>query len=272
MASIAIADIKKLREVTGAGMQDCKSALVEAEGDFDAAVEVLRVKYAAKVDRKSAERTASNGLVAVHDHALVELKCETDFVAKNEQFGQLASDIAAAVDEAKVTEPSEVLDLSLAEGTVAEQIKATAAVIGEKVELGRVGIVEGQHATYLHRKSPDLPPQVGVLVAYEGGSAEVARGIAMQVAAMRPRYLTREDVPADVVAKERQVAEDTAREEGKPEKALPKIVEGRVNGFYKDAVLLDQASVQESKKTVKAVLSEAGMTVTDFVHIEVGQA
>lgn len=271
MASISVGEIKRLREVTGAGMQDCKKALVEADGDFDAAVEILRVKYAAKVDRKSAERTAANGLVALSGHALAELKCETDFVAKNEQFGELAAEIAAAVDSEKAHSTEEALGLALGDETVAEKIKSTAAVIGEKLELGRVAYLDGTVATYLHRKSPDLPPQVGVLVAYSGDGADVARSVAMQVAAMRPKYLGRGDVPEDILAKERQVAEDTAREEGKPEQALPKIVEGRVNGFIKESVLLEQPSVKDSKKTVKALLADAGVDVTGFAHIEVGQ-
>ena len=134
------------------------------------------------------------------------------------------------------------------------------------------GGVLGEVATYLHRRSADLPPAVGVLVQYTGSSAEAARGAAMQVAAMKPKYLRREDVPEDIVANERRIAEETAKAEGKPEKALPKIVEGRLNGFFKENVLLEQPSVQDNKKTVKALLDEAGVTVTGFVRFEVGQA
>jgi elongation factor Ts len=271
MTDISVAEIKRLRQLTGAGMQDCKKALAEAEGDFDAAVEILRVKYAAKVDRKSAERTAANGLVTLAGHSLVELKCETDFVAKNEQFKSLADEVAAAVDAAAAASTEAAAAVPMGEETVAERIRSSAAMIGEKVELGRVARVEGTVTSYMHRKSPDLPPQVGVLLAYEGDDAELARSVAMQVAAMRPTYLSVDDVPAAVVEKERQVAEETAREEGKPEKAWPSIIKGRVNGFFKDSVLLEQPSVQDSKKTVKTLLSEAGLTVTGFAHLEIGQ-
>jgi elongation factor Ts len=142
--------------------------------------------------------------------------------------------------------------------------------IGEKIELGRVAVFDGPVAVYMHRRAADLPPAVGVMVEYEGDSEEAARGAAMQIAAMRPQYVTRDEVPADIVAKEREIAEATAREEGKPEQALPKIVEGRVNGFFKDVVLLDQPSVQDSKKNVKAILDEAGVTVKRFARFEVG--
>jgi elongation factor Ts len=142
--------------------------------------------------------------------------------------------------------------------------------IGEKIELGRVAVFEGPAVTYMHRRAADLPPAVGVLVEYEGDNAEAARGAAMQVAAMRPQYVSRDEVPADIVAKEREIAEATAREEGKPEQALPKIIEGRVNGFFKDVALLDQPSVQDSKKSVKAVLDEAGVTLKRFARFEVG--
>lgn len=275
MASFTAADVKRLRELTGAGMLDCKNALTEADGDLDAAVEILRVKYAAKVDKKAAERTAGNGLVARAGNALVELKCETDFVAKNTEVQNLAQRIAERVDAGQGSVDREtVLAEDLRDGeTVAEAIGAAAAVIGEKLELGRVARLDGPTAAYLHRRSPDLPPQVGVLLAYSGdgdAAAEAARGAAMQVAAMRPSYVTRDDVPGDVVANERRIAESTAREEGKPEQALPKIVEGRLNGFFKDAVLLEQPAVQDSKRTVAQLLEQGGVTVTAFARFEVG--
>ena len=269
--AIAAADVKKLRDATGAGMMDAKKALVEADGDFDKAVEILRISGAAKAAKRGAEREASVGLVASHGSALVELNSETDFVAKNEQFVSLAEELAAAADSSKPTSAEEFSQQSLANGqTVAEAISALAAVIGEKLELGRVAAFEGQVATYLHRRASDLPPAVGVLVEYSGEDLEAARAAAMQVAAMRPTYLRREDVPADVVAKEREIAEATAREEGKPEQVITKIAEGRLNGFYKDVVLLEQPSVQDNKKTVEAVLQDAGVSVTRFAHIEIG--
>jgi len=270
-ATITAAEVKKLRDTTGAGMMDAKKALQEADGDFDRAIEVLRVKYAAKVEKKGAERTAGNGLVAAAESALVELKCETDFVAKNEQFQQLAANIVAHVARTGQTDPEALLREKLADGkTVAENIAATAAVIGEKLELGRVAYLEGTVAAYMHKRSSDLPPQVGVLVAFEGDDLDAARGAAMQIAAMRPLYLTRDEVPAETVQNEQRIAEATAREEGKPEQAISRIVEGRVNGFYKDVVLLEQASVLDHKKTVKAVLDGAGVTVRRFARFEVG--
>lgn len=275
MPSFTTADVKRLRELTGAGMLDCKTALTEAEGDFDAAVEILRVRYAAKVDKKAAERTAGNGLVAHVDGALVELKCETDFVAKNADFQALAQRIASHVASAPGSVDREaLLHEDLGDGqSVGEAITAAAATIGEKLELGRVARLDGPTASYLHRRSSDLPAQVGVLVAYTGegaDAAQAARGAAMQIAAMRPAYVSREDVPADVVEGERRIAESTAREEGKPEQALPRIIEGRLAGFFKEMVLLDQPAVQDGKRTVKQLLDEAGATVTGFVRFEVG--
>ena len=270
MATITAADVKKLRDLTSAGMMECKKALTEADGDFDAAVEILRISGAAKA-AKRAERVASNGLVTVRGNSLVELLCETDFVAKNADFQGLGEDLVALADEIGATSAEDLGAAELPSGkTVSEAVQEMSGVIGEKLELGRVGLLSGTVATYLHRKSPDLPPQVGVLVAYTG-DADTARQVGMQITAMRPDYLSREDVPADVVANERRIAEATAREEGKPEGALPKIVEGRVNGFFKERVLLEQASVQESKKSVQAYLTEHGTTVEGFLHVEIGR-
>jgi len=272
MADFTAADVKKLRDATGAGMMDAKKALDEAHGDFEKAIEALRIKGQAKAAKRGAERTAGNGLIAAAEGAMVELNCETDFVAKNEQFQQLAADIVAHVSAAKPADRETLLGEKLADGrTVQENIDAVAAVIGEKLELGRVVAFEGQVASYMHRRSSDLPPQVGVLVEFEGDQLNAARGAAMQIAAMRPQYVSRDDVPAEIVESERRIAEATAREEGKPEQALPKIVDGRVNGFYKEVVLLDQPSVQDSKKSVKAVLDEAGVSVKRFARFEVGQ-
>jgi elongation factor Ts len=271
--AISAADVKKLRDATGAGMLDTKKALEEADGDFDKATELLRVKGAAKAAKRGAERTASAGLVASSGGALVELNSETDFVAKSERFIELANEIVAAAEQAKATDAESLKDVRLPSGqTVAEAIEAVAAVIGEKIELGRVAYFDGNATAYMHRRSSDLPPAVGVLVAFDGDNEEAARGTAMQIAAMRPQFVSRDEVPAEVVAKEREIAEATAREEGKPEQALPRIVEGRLNGFFKDVVLLEQPSVQDSKKTVKAVLEDAGVTVTRFARFEVGRA
>lgn len=273
MAKIAATDVKKLRDLTGAGMMDSKNALTEADGDMDRAVELLRVKGAAKAAKRGAERQASAGLVAAAGGALVELNSETDFVAKGEQLQQLAQDIVAVAAKTGSGDVPTLLSQPLNDaGTVDDAIAGAAAVIGEKIQLGRVAYFDGQVATYLHRRASDLPPAVGVLVEYEGADAGTARGAAMQIAAMRPQYVTRDEVPADVVAKEREIAEATAREEGKPDQALPRIVEGRVNGFFKDFCLVEQPSVQDSKQTVAAVLKAAGVTVTRFARFEVGQS
>jgi len=273
MADITAADVKKLRDATGAGMMAAKKALVEADGDFDQAGEILRIKGETKVKERGAERTASNGLVAAAEGAMIQLSCETDFVAKNEQFQQLAADIVAHAAKTGTSDVQALLAERLADGrSVAENIDSVAAVIGEKLELTNVIVLEGQVTSYMHRRSSDLPPQVGVLVEFEGDDLEAARMTAMQIAAMRPQYVTRDEVPADVVENERRIAEATAREEGKPEQALPKIVEGRVNGFFKDVALLEQSSVQDSKKTVKAVLDAAGVSVRRFARYEVGQS
>jgi elongation factor Ts len=287
MSNFTAADVKKLRDLTGAGMMDCKKALEEAGGDFDKAVEILRIKGAKDVGKR-AGRTAANGLVAHSGRALLELNCETDFVAKNADFIGLAQTL---VEHVAATKPADVAALLASELTPGRTVAATvdefSAKIGEKIVVHRIAVLDGAApvAVYLHRKAADLPPAVGVLVEYSGiagGAGQVdtadeagdadARGVAMQVAAMRPKYLTRDEVPEDVVATERRIAEETAREEGKPEAALPKIIEGRVGAFFKDFVLLEQASVQDQKKTVQQILKEAGVTVSRFVRFEVGQA
>ncbi|MGI8307770.1 translation elongation factor Ts [Saccharopolyspora hattusasensis] len=271
MANFSAADVKRLRELTGAGMMDCKKALEQADGDFDKAVESLRIKGAKDVGKR-AERATAEGLVAADGGVLIELNSETDFVAKNDEFIELASKVVAAVQAAGAADLEAALAAPLDGKTVSEVIQELSAKIGEKLELRRVAKFDGEVATYLHRRSADLPPAVGVLVEYTGDNADAARGAAMQIAALKPKYLSRDDVPEDIVANERRIAEETAKAEGKPEKALPKIVEGRLNGFFKENALLDQPSVQESKKTVKALLDEAGVTVTGFARFEVGQA
>ncbi|MGZ4485087.1 MAG: translation elongation factor Ts [Nocardioidaceae bacterium] len=270
MANISAADVKKLRDLTSAGMMDSKKALEEADGDFDKAIEILRVKGAAKAEKRGAERTASAGLVASSGAALVELNCETDFVAKSDEFVATAEKSASAAAEAKPADIDALKAVQLDGATVGEVVEGLAVKIGEKIELGRVAVFDGSVATYMHRRASDLPPAVGVLVEYDGASEEAARAAAMQIAAMRPEYVSRDEVPADVVAKEREIAEATAREEGKPEQALPKIIEGRLNGYFKQVALLDQPSVVDSKKTVKAVLDEAGVSVKRFARFEIG--
>ena len=271
MATISAADVKKLRDLTGAGMMDSKNALTEADGDFDKAVEALRIRAGAKIDKRAATREATNGLVAAAEGAMIQLGCETDFVAKNEDFQTLAANIVAHAAAVKPKDVESLLGEKLADGkTVRENIDAVAGIIGEKLELAKLAVFDGTVATYLHRRNPDLPPQVGVLVEFSGTDLASARGAAMQIAAMRPVYVSLDDVPEDVVANVRRIAEATAREEGKPEQALTRIVEGRLNGFFKDNVLIEQASVQDSKKTVQQLLQAAGVTVTRFARFEVG--
>lgn len=272
MATISAADVKRLREMTSAGMMECKKALEENDGDFDKAVEALRISGAAKAAKRGAERTASNGIVAAVDNAMVEVLCETDFVAKGEEFQALAGTIAQAAFDGQIGDRDALLAATLDTGkTVADTVAEMAGVIGEKIELGGVSVLQAPAATYLHRRASDLPPQVGVLVAYDG-SEEAARGVAMQIAAMRPQFLTREEVPAETVENERHIAETSAREEGKPEQAIGKIVEGRVNAYFKDNVLLEQPSVVDPKKSVSDVLAESGTTIRAFARFEPGQA
>jgi elongation factor Ts len=275
MANFTAADVKKLRELTGAGMLDCKNALADSDGDFDKAVEALRIKGAKDVGKR-AERATAEGLVAARGGALIELNSETDFVAKNAEFQQLADDIVAAAANSKAADVDALKAAVIAGGqattTVEQAIADLSAKIGEKLELRRVAFFDGTVEAYLHKRAADLPPAVGVLVEFEGADSGAAHSVALQIAALKARYLTRADVPEDVVSGERRIAEETAKAEGKPEQALPKIVEGRLNGFFKDAVLLEQPSVSDSKKTVKALLDEAGVTVTRFARFEVGQA
>jgi elongation factor Ts len=272
MASVTAADIKKLRESTGAGMTDCKNALVESDGDYDKAVELLRIKGLKGVAKREG-RAASNGLIAAKldgttKGTLLELNCETDFVAKGEKFQQLADRVLAAAVGANDPSSIEVDGQPLK-----DVLDEAGAALGEKIEVRRVASFDGAYVgLYLHRTNPDLPPQVGVLVELSGDNAEVAKDVAQHIAAFAPRYVTRDEVSDDVVAKEREIAEATAREEGKPEAALPKIVEGRVNGFYKEAVLVEQAFAKDNKKTVGKVLEEAGVNVLGFARFKVGQA
>ncbi len=266
--AISAQDVKKLRDMTSAGMMECKKALEESNGDFDQAVEILRISGAAKAAKRGAEREATNGLVANTGAALIALNCETDFVAKNEDFQKLAAAVVSAVGSAKANSIEAANAVALNGRTVAEEIEGLSAVIGEKLELGQVAVFDGEAAIYLHRRSEDLPPQVGVMVEFTG-NIDVARAVAMQIAAMRPQYVSAEDIPAEVIETEKRIAEATAREEGKPDAAIAKIVEGRVNGFKKDVVLLDQASVQDNKKSVRQVLADANTTVSRFVRFEV---
>jgi elongation factor Ts len=269
MANFTAADVKKLRDMTGSGMMECKKALEEADGDFDQAADILRTRGQAKMAKRAGEREATAGLVATSGGSLVQLNCETDFVAKGADLVAAAQRIADAANAAGALDVEAAKSVSVGDKTVAELVEDLAITIGEKIELGNVAHFDGPVVSYMHKRAADLPPAVGVLVEYDG-DADAARGAAMQIAAMKAEYLTRDDVPADTVAHERAIAEETTRQEGKPEQAIPKIVEGRLGGFFKQVVLLEQESITESKKSVKAVLDEAGTTVKRFARFEVG--
>ncbi|MFC4057582.1 translation elongation factor Ts [Planomonospora corallina] len=277
MASVNMADVKRLRELTAAGMMDCKKALEEAEGDFDRAVEILRVKGAKDVGKREA-RTASNGLVALKQEgdslaALLELNCETDFVAKGERFQEVAAQVVAHVLATRPADVPALLESQIDGKTVKELLDETNAALGEKIEVRRFAVLEGGYVgAYMHKSDPQLPPTVGVLVQLDAANAEVAKDIAQHAAAMAPRYLSPEHVPADVIEKERAVFEEMTREEGKPEAAIAKIVDGRVNGWYKDFTLLQQAFVKDNKKTIEKYAAENGAKVQAFVRFKVGQA
>ncbi len=278
MANFTAADVKRLRDQTGAGMMDCKNALSEADGDLETAVELLRVK-GVKDAGKRAARTAANGLVTAEldgtsAGVLIELNCETDFVAKTPLFQETAAQIAKAAISAKVPDRLTLLAAEARPGTTVEQLIGEAgASLKEKLELGRFARFEGGYVEkYLHRSDAALPPTLGVLVQLDKENKEVAKDLAQQVAAMRPLYTTREDVPAEVVEKERRIAEQITRDEGKPEQAIGKIVEGRLNSYFKDVVLTEQAFVKDQKTTINQVLAQDGLIVTGFARFQVGQA
>ncbi len=274
MANFTIADLKALREQLGTGMVDTKKALEEADGDVAKATEILRLK-GAKGNAKRADRSTSEGLIVAREQdgavTLIELACETDFVAKNERFITLAEKVADAVAAVKADSVEAALAATAGEQSVEQLISEEAAIIGEKVELRRVRTITGDKVeVYLHRTSKDLPPQIGVVVAYSGDDAETARSIAQHISFANPSYLSRDDVPAADVEKEREIVTEISRNEGKPEAALPKIVEGRVAAFIKQVALLEQDYAKDNKLSVAQVAKDAGITVTDFARFKVG--
>ncbi|AMB39908.1 elongation factor Ts [Arthrobacter sp. TES] len=277
MANYTAADIKALRERTGAGMMDVKKALDEANGDAEKAIEIIRIK-GLKGATKREGRSTAEGLVAAKVTGgvgvMIEVNCETDFVAKADKFIQLADKVLNVAVESGAADLDTLLATEVDGKKLADVVIEEGAVLGEKVVVRRISRVEGTTVdAYLHKTSKDLPAQVGVLFAVDGegeAAATAAHDIAVHVAAMAPNYLTREDVPAELVESERRIAEETAKAEGKPEAALPKIVEGRVTGFYKGEVLVDQAFAKDSKKTVAQVLEEAGVKATAVTRFRVG--
>lgn len=275
MADVTLADIKALRERLGTGMVDTKNALIEADGDFDKAVELLRLK-GAKGNAKRADRSTSEGLIAAVESAtattMIELACETDFVAKSDRFVELGNTVLQALADSGAETVAAALAAPV-EGaeSVGQLIDDQAATLGEKLELRRVIRIPGDtFSIYLHRTNKDLPPQVGVVLAYQGDDVETARSIAQHISFANPQYLSRSDVPPSDVESERRIVEEISRGEGKPEAALPKIVEGRVTAFFKQVALLEQDYARDNKLTVSRVLADAGITVTAFARFKVG--
>jgi elongation factor Ts len=274
MANVSLQDVKTLRERLGTGMVDTKNALVEADGDIEKAVEILRLK-GAKGNAKRADRSTSEGLVAAQEGAdavtMIELACETDFVAKNERFIALGDKVLQAVAAAGADTLEAALAATIDGKTVADVIADDAAIIGEKVELRRIARVPGEKfAVYLHKTNQDLPPQVGVIVAYTGDDAATARSVAQHISFAAPAYLSKDEVPEADVENERRIVEEISRNEGKPEAALPKIIEGRLGAFFKQVVLLEQDYARDNKLSVGKVLKDAGLTVTGFARFRVG--
>jgi len=274
MADFSLDDLKTLRERLGTGMVETKNALVEAAGDLEKATELLRLR-GAKSNAKRSDRSTSEGLIAAKENGgettIIELASETDFVAKNDKFVSLSERVIDAIVAAGAKNLDEALAAPLDGKTVAEAISDEAAILGEKLELRRIAVVTGdKFAIYLHKTNKDLPPQVGVVVGYAGDDGEVARSIAQHISFADPQYLSREEIPADVVENERRIVEEISRNEGKPEAALPKIVEGRVNAFFKQVVLPEQEYARDNKQAVSKVLADAGITVSGFARFKVG--
>ena len=269
-------DVKKLREATAAGMLDCKKALDEADGDYNKAIEIIRVKGLKGVTKREGRLTSNGAVVAKVDSnfgVMLELNCETDFVAKGDRFQELANELLAHLVASKIDNVEAFLASTMANGkTVQSVIDEGNAMLGEKIEVRRLAVVvDSPVGIYLHKTSPDLPPQVGVLVQLTKDAADVGRDIAQHIAAFAPQFVNREDVPADLIENERRIAEETAREEGKPEASLSKIIEGRVTGFVKEVSLIEQSFAKDAKKTVKQILDEAGTAVKAFHRFRVGQ-
>ena len=276
MANYTAEDVKKLREATAAGMLDCKKALDEADGDYNKALDIIRVKGLKGITKREGRLTSNGAVVAKVEGNLgvmLELNCETDFVAKGERFVALAEELLAHLQNAQSASLEAFLSSTMANGnTVQATVDEANATMGEKIEVRRIAVIKDSPVgIYLHRTSPDLPPQVGVLVELVKDAAEVGKDIAQHIAAFAPQFVNREEVPAELIENERRIAEETAREEGKPEASLSKIIEGRVTGFVKEVSLIEQSFAKDAKKTVKQILDEAGTAVKAFHRFRVGQ-
>ena len=276
MAAYTAADVKKLREATAAGMLDCKKALDEAEGDYDKAIDLIRVKGLKGVTKREGRLTSNGAVVAKVEGNLgvmLELNCETDFVAKGDRFIALAAELLAHLQNAQSDSVEAFLASTMANGSSVQGVVDEAnAMLGEKIEVRRIAVLKDSPVgIYLHRTSPDLPPQVGVLVQLAKEAGDIGKDIAQHIAAFAPQFVNREDVPADLIENERRIAHETAIEEGKPEASLSKIVEGRVTGFVKEVSLIEQSFAKDAKKSVKQILDEAGTAVKAFHRFRVGQ-
>jgi elongation factor Ts len=274
MADFSLEDLKVLRERLGTGMVETKNALVEAGGDLEKATELLRLR-GAKSNAKRSDRSTSEGLITARENGstatMIELACETDFVAKSDKFVALGEKVLDAAVAAGATSLEEALAAPAGAQTVADLVSDEAAILGEKIEVRRVAVVSGdKFSIYLHKTNKDLPAQVGVVLGYAGDDAETARGVAQHISFADPQYLTREDVPAEAVENERRIVEEISRGEGKPEAALPKIIEGRLGAFFKQVALLEQDYARDNKLAINKVLSDAGLTVSGFARFKVG--
>ena len=285
MAAITAALIKQVREETGAGMMDVKKALTEAEGDVARAKEIIRAKgiqaAGKREGRKAQEGTIASTVVESANGQTgyaVELNSETDFVAKTPKFVEFAGSVLDDAVKAEASSVDEVLAAASGDTTVKEAVEEAAALFGEHVKVGQFAKVEGPHVeVYAHKKSAEMPPSIVAMIATDEAGAAVAHEAALQISAMGAQWLTREDVPADVLESERRVATEKTTEElkskGKPEavieKIAPKIVEGRLGAFYKETVLLEQAYVKDPSKTVGDLFKEVGGTALSFARVEV---
>lgn len=275
MAKYNMQDLKDLREDTGAGLADVKKALEEANGDREEALKIIRVKGLKSLSKRDG-RTAGAGLIAAKVTAghgtMVEVNAETDFVVKTDKFIAMADAVLQAAVSSGADNVEALMGAKTKEGTVKDTVDAVASIIGEKLDVANVCQIEGDVVdVYLHRSSPDLPPTVGVMVATDSKAKEVAHDVAMHIAAYSPAYLNRDEIPAADIEKERETLTEATKAEGKPEAALAKIVEGRMNGFYKENVLLDQPYAKDPKTTVGKIVAATGGKVTAFARLQAGE-
>ena len=279
MAAITAALIKQVREETGAGMMDVKKALTEADGDVARAKEIIRAKgiqaAGKREGRKAQEGTIASTVVESANGQTgyaVELNSETDFVAKTPKFVEFADTVLGYAVKADADSAEAMLAGAAENGTVKEAVEEAAALFGEHVKVGQFAKITGPHVEiYAHKKSVEMPPSIVAMIATDEAGAAVAHEAALQISAMGAQWLTREDVPAEVVESERRVATEKSLAEGKPEKIVPKIVEGRLNAFYKENVLLEQAFVKDPSKSVGDLFKEVGGQALAFARVEVGK-